>query len=48
MIDILGENGRITIVNADTNKQLAIIDAQTEVNENGDIIVEYKENVEKY
>ena len=46
MIDILGENGRITIVNADTNKQLAIIDAQTEVNENGDIIVEYKENVE--
>lgn len=46
MIDILGKNGRITIVNADTNKQLAIIDAQTEVNENGDIIVEYKENVE--
>lgn len=46
MIDILGENGRITIVNADTNKQLAIIDAQTEVSENGDIIVEYKENVE--
>lgn len=46
MLDILGENGRITIVNADTNKQLAIINAQTEANENGDIVVEYKENVE--
>lgn len=46
MIDILGENGRITIVNADTNKQLTNIDSQTEANENGDIIVEYKENVE--
>ena len=46
MIDILGENGRITIVNTDTNKQLTNIDSQTEANENGDIIVEYKENVE--
>ena len=38
MIDILGENGRITIVNTDTNKQLTNIDSQTEANENGDII----------
>lgn len=46
MLDILGENARIAIINADTNKQLTVIDAQTEADENGDIIVEYKENVE--
>lgn len=46
MLNVLGENGKLTIINADINAQITYIDAQTETDEDGNIIIEYPENVE--
>ena len=46
MLNVLGENAKVIIINSDTNAQIAYIDAQTETDEDGNIIIEYPENVE--
>ena len=45
--EVLGEAGTLTIYNADTNVIIQTITVNTEADENGNIVVEYPENVER-
>lgn len=44
--DILGENGKLNIINAENEAIISTIDKDTKSNDNGNIIVMYPENVE--
>ena len=46
LVNILGENGVLEIINADTNKVLTRINKDTEADENGNIVINYAENKE--
>lgn len=43
LVNILGENGVLEIINADTNKVLTRINKDTEADENGNIVIKYKD-----
>lgn len=43
LVNILGENGVLEIINADTNKVLTRINKDTEADEKGNIVIKYKD-----
>ena len=47
MQEILGEEGSISILNANTDAKLAYIDVNTQADENGNIVVSYPENIKE-
>ena len=47
MQEILGEEGSIFILNANTDAKLAYIDVNTQADENGNIVVSYPENIKE-
>ncbi len=45
VISVLGESGELIILNSESNKEIAKINANSEVDENGNVIIDYPEGV---
>ncbi len=47
IINILGNDGELTILNATNNEVIAKVNAQTQVDENGNVVINYVQGIEK-